>query len=102
MIADIILALSAVLNASLVYLVYSKFRNNQKVNLASFQLQSKEVVKDFQILLVITVIFGIATLSVFYGSYSSNNTLYSIGEGLSAFSSFLPLIVFYRWWRRFR
>lgn len=99
---EVVLALSALLNAVVVYPVYRKLHHRERTSMASFQLNPQAVFTDFKIVFATIIMFIVATLFVFYGNYVGSLALTDIGNVLSLVSSFMPLVVFVRWWRRFR
>ncbi|MFB6208465.1 MAG: hypothetical protein ABEJ69_03880 [Candidatus Nanohaloarchaea archaeon] len=99
---EIILVLSALLTAAVVYPVYRKLSRQERVNMASFQLNAEEVFTDFKIFFFAILMFIVATSVLYYGDYAGNAAMIMAGNVISLVSSFIPLAVFIRWWRRFR
>lgn len=101
-ITEIVLVLSAVINAGFILPVFRKLQGSERTNMASFQLNPEETLKDFKVFFVITVSFIVATTTVMAGNMLENALLSTLGNVLSMVTSFMPLILFYRWWRRFK
>lgn len=102
LISEIVLVLAAILNAGFILPVYQKLKDSERTNMASFQLNAEDTLKDFKIFFAITVVFTVATTSVIFGNLLDIAVLLTVGNILSMISSFLPLYIFYRWWRRFK
>ncbi|MFB6204800.1 MAG: hypothetical protein ABEJ75_04090 [Candidatus Nanohaloarchaea archaeon] len=99
---EIILVFSAILNAVVIYPVYRKLVAREQTNMASFHLNPEAVFLDFKIFFLAVLMFMVSTSMLFYGAFLGNAGLVLAGNVLSLVSSFIPLAVFIRWWRRFR
>lgn len=99
--AELVLVFSALLNALVIYPVLSKLQEDERSSMASFKLNSEETLKDFKIFFLVIVVFMVSIFIVFLGDLTGNATLNFVGDFLSMISSFLPLVIFIRWKRRF-
>lgn len=100
-IAEAILAFSAILNAAVIYPVFRMLERSEKSNMARFQLNKQDTFTDFKIFLGTTLFFIIASSIWLSADILGSRLLDTVGSILSIISSLLPLIIFYRWWRRF-
>jgi len=100
-IAEFVLAVSAVLNAVVIYPVFRQLQTSEKSNMARFQLNKNDTLTDFRIFFGTTVFFFVATSIWLISTWLGNLFLNTIGSALSIIASFVPLVIFYRWWRRF-
>jgi len=98
---EIILVLSAFLNAAVIYPVFSKLRENERSNMASFRLNPEDTLRDFKGFFAVLVFFTVATSFVLLGDITGSERFSVLGDLLSIISSFLPLAIFERWRRRF-
>lgn len=95
-----ILGFNAFLNVIFIYPVYKKLKDNEKSNMVRFRLNAEKTFTDFKIFLIATTFVLAAATSWFYTDYTgAQNT---IGDILSILSGFIPLIIFYRWRKRFK
>lgn len=99
---EFMLALSAILNAVVIFPVYRKLNAKEKVNMASFSLKPSETLLDFRLINAAVVAFLVSTSVYILGDLFQVSPAVSLGNVMSSLSSFIPLYVFYRWWRRFR
>lgn len=60
-IAEVVLALSAIMNAIVIYPVFRKLQKSEKSNMARFQLNESDTFMDFKIFFGATVFFFIAS-----------------------------------------
>lgn len=100
-IAEFVLAISAILNAVVIYPVFRQLQTSEKSNMARFQLNKEDTFMDFKIFFVATVFFFVAASTWLVSAWLGNAFLNTVGAVLSIIASFVPLIIFYRWWRRF-
>lgn len=97
----LLLAGSGLIFGVLSSLVFLSVSQNQEVSMASFQLHPRKVTWDFRILFAAMAAFGIAMAMYGVGGVTESRALLMGGRLLSFLFSFLPIFVFYRWWRRF-
>jgi len=83
---------------SLSVLILLKLKKPKKAML-SFQLKPDESYNDFLIFMTTEFLAFIGFVFYFFGFLGT--IWLDIGRGVIMFSGVLPLIVFYRWWRRF-
>jgi hypothetical protein len=102
LIVEIVLVFAAVANAGIILPVFQKLTESERTNMASFKLNPEETLKDFKAFFAITAVFMVVISLFIFANILNNPFLATLGNVLSIISSFLPLFVFYRWWRRFK
>ena len=112
----IYLGIAGLIGIFLSLMVYNSLKKREEVSMVSFLLNPGETVKDFKLFHYSTIIcflgFFIYTLSLYpriqvigivEKEYAPHFVIASIiGALTSSFFAFIFILMFYRWWRRFR
>ena len=97
-----VLSICSVLNAAVVFLVYRKLSQSEESNMARFHINEEDTHLDFKIFMVTSILFFISTSTWMFAEMLGNIPVQNFGRGMAVISSFIPLAIFYRWWRRFQ
>jgi hypothetical protein len=81
--------------------IFREINNRTEEAMVSFQLKPRDAVKDFEILLAGQVFMMLGFFSYLLGGLLTIDELLSIGRLMAVMFAGVPIITFYRWWRRF-
>jgi hypothetical protein len=96
------LAAFGVIGAALSFMIFRKLQSDAGTAMVTFQLQPGQTMRDFHMMLGLQVT-ALTGLGVYFsGALIGRELVLNIARLVLLAVAVLFLVIFYRWWRRFR
>lgn len=99
---EFIMSVIGVVTGVLAFLLWKRLRAGKKKAMVSFQLNQEKTVTEFRLLLIGMFIMVSGYVIYTYGGITGDVAATDIGRLSGIFNSFIAIVVFYRWVRRFK